>query len=200
MIDKVWVYRENRGMRILAASRDLREVFFFLENHQPGNCSCSTYANSANGTTSPQRSQSFVTDWYCTSYHPRPPTETSPPGAAIVDLKRRRPALATTATQDSRAPSTVHCCIPRKKKGVRDAMDHVWPDRVCSHVTVGERNKTGLNSAGGRCWTTQGEKNRRHKSPPDKKKKKNQIVALLTHDRNSCICIIGLYRLVNSYL
>lgn len=135
-----------------------------------------------------------------TSYQPRPPTETSPPGTAIVDLKRRGPALATTAAQDSQAPSTVHCCIPRKKKSVRDAMDHEWPDRVCSHVTVGERNKTGLNSAGGRCWTTQGEKNRRHKSPPDKKKKKNQIVALLTHDRNSCICIIGLYRLINSYL
>lgn len=137
-----------------------------------------------------------------TSYQPRLPTETSPPGAAIVDLKRRGPALATTATQDSQAQSTVHCCIPRKKKGVRDAMDHEWPDRVCSHVTVGERNKTGLNSAGGRCWITQGEKNRRHKSPPDKKKKKNQIVALLTHDRNSCICILGLnlYRLINSYL
>lgn len=105
-----------------------------------------------------------------TSYQPRLPTETSPPGAAIVDLKRRGPALATTATQDFQAPSAVHCCIPRKKKSVRDAMDHVWPDRVCSHVTVGERNKTGLNSAGGRCWTTQGEKNRRHKSPPDKKK------------------------------
>lgn len=92
-----------------------------------------------------------------TSYQLRPPTETSPPGAAIVDLKRRGPALATTATQDSQAPSTVHCCIARKKKGVRAAMDHEWPDRVCSHVTVGERNKTGLNSAGGRCWTTQGE-------------------------------------------
>lgn len=90
------------------------------------------------------------------SYQPRPPTETSPPGAAIVDLKRRGPALATTATQDSQAQSTVHCCIPRKKKGVRDAMDHEWPDHVCSHVTVGERNKTGLNSAGSRCWTTQG--------------------------------------------
>lgn len=84
--------------------------------------------------------------------------------------QRRGPALATTATQDSQAQSTVHCCIPRKKKGVRDAMDHEWPDRVCSHVTVGERNKTGLNSAGGRCWTTQGDENRRHKSPPDKKK------------------------------
>lgn len=114
--------------------------------------------------------------------------------------QRRGPALATTATQDSQAPSTVHCCMPRKKKGVRAAMDHVWPDRVCSHVAVGERNKTGLNSAGGRCWTTQGEKNRRHKSPPDKEKQKNQIVALLTHDRNSCICILGLYRLINSYL
>lgn len=155
MIDKVWVYRENRGMRILAASRDLREVFFFLENHQPGNCSCSTYANSANGTTSPQPSQSFVTDWYLL---PTP----SPNGdissrSCHRGPQRRGPALATTATQDSQAQSTVHCCIPRKKKSVRDAMDHVWPDRVCSHVTVGERNKTGLNSAGGRCWTTQGE-------------------------------------------
>lgn len=69
-----------------------------------------------------------------------------------------------------------------------------------SQYLLGERNKTGLNSAGGRCWTTQGDENRRHKSPPDKKKKKNQIVALLTHDRNSCICILGLYRLVNSFL
>lgn len=108
----------------------------------------------------------------------------------------RRPRLPSTIY------SALHCCIPRKKKSVRDAMDHGWPDRVCSHVTVGERNKTGLNSAGGRCWTTQGDENRRHKSPPDKKKKKNQIVALLTHDRSSCICILGLYlyRLINSYL
>lgn len=155
MIDKVWVYRENRGMRILAASRDLREVFFFLENHQPGNCSCSTYANSANGTTSSQPSQSFVTDWYLL---PTP----SPNGdissrSCHRGPQRRGPALATTATKDSQAQSIVHCCIPRKKKSVRDAMDHGWPDRVCSHVTVGERNKTGLNSAGGRCWTTQGE-------------------------------------------
>lgn len=128
---------------------------FFLENQQPGNCSCSTYANSANGTTSPQPSQSFVTDWYLL---PTP----SPNGdissrSCHRGPQRRGPALATTATQDSQAQSTVHCCIPRKKKGVRAAMDHVWPDRVCSHVTVGERNKTGLNSAGSRCWTTQGE-------------------------------------------
>lgn len=138
---------------------------FFLENHQPGNCSCSTYANSANGTTSPQPSQSFVTDWYLL-----------PTPSPIVDLKRRGPALATTATQDSQAQSTVHCCIPRKKKGVRAAMDHEWPDRVCSHVTVGERDKTGLNSAGGRCWTTQGKKNRRHKSPPDGKKRRTKLL------------------------
>lgn len=151
-------------MRILAASRDLREVFFFLENHQPGNCSCSTYANSANGTTSPQPSQSFVTDWYLLP--PPSPNGDISSQSCHRGPQRRGSALATTATQDSQAQSAVHCCIPRKKKGVRAAMDHEWPDRVCSHVTVGERNKTGLNSAGGRCWTTQGKKNRRHKSPP----------------------------------
>lgn len=126
-------------MRILAASRDLREVFFFLENHQPGNCSCSTYANSENGTTSPQPSQSFVTDWYLLPI-PSPNGDISS-RSCHRGPQRRGPALATTATQDSQAPSTVHCCIPRRKMGVRAAMDHGWPDRVCSHVTVGERNK-----------------------------------------------------------
>lgn len=156
-------------MRILAASRDLREVFSFLRDTNREIVHAVPNANSANGTTSPQPSQSFVTDWYLL---PTP----SPNGdissrSCHRGPQRRGPALATTATQDSQAQSTVHCCIPRRKKGVRDAMDHEWPDHVCSHVTVGERNKTGLNSAGGRCWTTQGEKNRRHKSPPDEKKR-----------------------------
>lgn len=69
-------------------------------------------------------------------------------------------------------------------------MDHGWPDRVCSHVTVGERNKTGLNSAGSRCWTTQGEEKQATQVSSLIKKKKNQIVALLTHDGNSCICYL----------
>lgn len=140
---------------------------FFLENHQPGNCSCSTYANSANGTTSPQPSQSFVTDWY---FLPTP----SPNGDISSRSCHRGPQRRTGSRHNrhTRLPSTIYSALlhTEKKKGVRDAMDHEWPDRVCSHVTVGERNKTGLNSAGGRCWTTQGEEKRRHKSPPDKKK------------------------------
>lgn len=79
MIDKVWVYRENRGMRILAASRDLREVFSFLRTtnreivHAVPTPILQTVRPVLNGTG--------------TSYQPRLPTETSPPGAAIVDLK-----------------------------------------------------------------------------------------------------------------
>lgn len=155
MIDKVWVYRENRGMRILAASRDLREVFSLLRttNREIVHAVPTPILQ----TVRPVLNRLNPSSQTGTSYQPRPPTETSPPGAAIVDLKRGGPALATTATQDSQAQSTVHCCIPRNKTGVRDAMGHGWPDRVCSHVTVGERNKTGLNSAGSRCWTTQGE-------------------------------------------
>lgn len=148
MIDEVWVYRENRGMRILAASRDLREVFSFLRttNREIVHAVPTPILQ----TVRPVLNRLNPSSQTGTSYQPRPPTETYPPGAAIVDLKRRGPALATTATQDSQAQSIVHCCIPRKKKGVRAAMDHEWPDHVCSHVTVGERNKTGLNSAGGR--------------------------------------------------
>lgn len=117
---------------------------------------------------------------------------------------KRGPALATTAAQDSQAQSTVHCCKPRERKGVRDAMDHGWPDHVCSHAmfTVGSGRKlvSTLRAA--------------VVGPPGGRKSDTSLLLIkeepnccplevicIIHDRNSCIglytCIISV---INSYL
>lgn len=145
-------------------SGSARGLFSFLRTTNREIVHAVPNANSANGTTSPQPSQSFVTDWYLL---PTP----SPDGdissrSCHRGPQRGGPALATTATQDSQAQSTVHCCIPRKKKGVRDAMDHGWPDHVCSHVTVGSGINLVSTLRAAVDGPPRGEKNRRHKSPP----------------------------------
>lgn len=85
-----------------------------------------------------------------------------PPTNPVPQRRHLLPELPswTSKEEDRLSPQPPHktpkhhlqctAAFREKKKGVRAAMDHGWPDRVCSHVTVGERNKTGLNSAGGR--------------------------------------------------
>lgn len=80
-----YLIRENRGMRILAASRDLREVFSFLRttNREIVHAVPTPILQ----TVRPVLNRLNPSSQTGTSYQPRPPTETSPPGAAIVDLK-----------------------------------------------------------------------------------------------------------------